>query len=126
MTATAVTSVANRRRLARARAWLESRNHSEEGLVVGATLDGANELTRTVAKQKGAAFGWHRLSFFRLEFAIAAPVLATRGLVPISRVATEAIVAGLVHRLRAEGGLSRYQPVGDTPGFPHAITEVIA
>ena len=95
-------------------------------MVVGATLDGANELIRTVAKQKGGAFGWHRLSFSQLVFAVAAPKLATGGLVPISRVATQAIVAGLVHRLRAEGGLSRYEPVGDTPGLPHAITDVIA
>jgi hypothetical protein len=28
--------------------------------------------------------------------------------------------------LKAEGGLSRYQAVGDTPGFPRAITGVIA
>jgi hypothetical protein len=40
MSATAATSVAHRRRLQRAHAWLESRGQSEELLVVGATLDG--------------------------------------------------------------------------------------
>jgi ATP-dependent helicase/nuclease subunit B len=44
---------------------------------------------------------------------------------PLSRVGTEAIVAGLVHRLKAEGALSRYQAVSDTPGFPRAMTDVI-
>jgi ATP-dependent helicase/nuclease subunit B len=126
MGATVVISVASHRRLGAARVWLESRSQSEEVLVVGATLDGANELARTVAKQKGAAFGWHRLSLTQLAFAIAAPMLATRGLVPLSRVAREAVVAGLVHRLKAESGLSRYETVADTPGFPRAITGVIA
>jgi ATP-dependent helicase/nuclease subunit B len=96
---------------------------SERG---GVGLDGANELARAVAKDKGAAFGWHRLSFPQLAAAIAAPVLATRGLAPLSRVGTEAIVAGLVHRLKVEGGLGRYQSVANTPGFPRAITGVIA
>jgi ATP-dependent helicase/nuclease subunit B len=63
---------------------------------------------------------------FSTGLAIAAPVLATRELVPLSRVGTEAIVAGLIQRLKAEGGLSRYQAVGDTPGFSRAITDVIA
>jgi len=52
MSPTALTSVAHRRRLERARAWLESRGQSEELLVVGATLDGANELARAVAKDR--------------------------------------------------------------------------
>jgi hypothetical protein len=50
MSATVVTLVAHRRRLERAHAWLESRGQSEELLVVGATLDGANELARAVAE----------------------------------------------------------------------------
>jgi hypothetical protein len=95
-------------------------------LLIGATLDGANELARAVAKEKGVAFGGHRLSFSQLAAVIAAPMLATRGLVPLSRVGTEAIVSGFVRRLRAEGRLSRYHAVSDTPGFPRAITNVIA
>jgi ATP-dependent helicase/nuclease subunit B len=126
MSATAVISVAHRRRLGRARVWLESRGQSEELLVVGATLDGANELARAVAKEKGVAFGWHRVGFSQLAFAIAAPVLAGRGLVPLSRVGTEAIVAGLAHRLKTEGRLKHYEAVADAPGFPRAIAGVIA
>jgi hypothetical protein len=126
MSVTAVTSVAHRRRLERARAWLESRGQSEELLVVGASLDGANEIARAAAKKNGVAFGWYRLGFSQLAFAIAAPALAGRGLVPLSRVGTEAIVAGLVHRLKAEGGLKHYEAVADAPGFPRAIAGVIA
>src|SRR5262249_44930097 len=38
---------------------------------------------------------------------------------------TEAIVARVMHRLKAQGGLGRYQPVGETPGFARAIAAVI-
>ena len=95
-------------------------------MVVGATLDGANELARAVAKDTGVAFGWHRLSISQLAFAIASSVLAARGLVPLSRLGTEAIVTRLVHHLKADGRLKHYQTVADAPGFPRAITGVIA
>jgi ATP-dependent helicase/nuclease subunit B len=126
MNATAAISVASNRRIWRARTWLESRIRAEQVLIVGASLDAANELARNVAKEKGGAFGWHRLSFPQLAAVVAAPVLATRGLVPLSRLGTEAIVARLIHRLREEGGLSHYHAVADTPGFPRAIARVIA
>jgi hypothetical protein len=125
MSAIALISTVNRRRIGRARVWLESRVQAEEVLIVGATLDAATELARKVAKKKGAAFGWHRLTLPQLAAAIAAPALATRGLVPLSRLGTEAVVARLVHRMRAEGALSQYDAVADTPGFPRAIAGVI-
>src|SRR5215831_12450920 len=84
MKLTAVISVANHRRLQGARAWLEARTQSEEMLIVGATLDGANELARELAKIHGAAFGWHRLTLSQLAVAIAAPVLAARKLALLS------------------------------------------
>jgi hypothetical protein len=123
---TAILSVSSQRRLFRARAWLENRGKTEEVLLVGATLDAANELARGAAAQGGAVFGWHRLSISQLASTIAAPVLAARGLVPIARLGAEAVVASLLHRLRAEGELSLYEPVADTPGFSRAISEVIA
>jgi hypothetical protein len=76
----AVTSSAARTRIRRAEAWLESRNTDEELLVIGATLDAANEIVRRVAKRKGAAFGWHRITLAQLAFPIAAPILAVREL----------------------------------------------
>src|SRR4051812_42522128 len=107
----AVSSVSSQRRAGYARAWLEAQALDRELLLVGATLDGANELARQVARTKGAAFGWHRLSLAQLVAASAAHALAARGLVPLSRIATEAIIVRLVHRLKAEGKLGRYQAV---------------
>jgi ATP-dependent helicase/nuclease subunit B len=126
MNPTVVVSVASRRRIARAKTWLTTRPRTEEILVVGPTLDAANELARQGVQDRGAAFGWHRLSFSQLVATIAAPLLAEREVVSLSRVGTEAIVARLVHRLRIEGKLGRYQSVSETPGFPRAMTNVIA
>jgi hypothetical protein len=107
-------SAVNHRRIRRARAWLEGRVLAEEVLVIGASLDAANELARRVAKEKGAAFGWHRLTLPQLAAALAAPMLAERQLAPLSRLGAQAIIARVVHRLKAQGGLGRYQPVGET------------
>jgi len=75
-----ISSVSSQRRTSYARAWLEAQTLDQELLLVGATLDGANELARQVASIKGAAFGWHRLSLSQLVAASAAsgssPVLA--------------------------------------------------
>jgi ATP-dependent helicase/nuclease subunit B len=126
VSAIAVTSAANHRRIGRARTWLESRLVDEEVLIIGASLDAANELARKVAEEKGVAFGWHRVTLPQLAAALAAPLLAERKLVPISHLNAEATVARVVHRLKAEAGLGRYQPVGETPGFARAIAAVIA
>src|SRR5690349_10081087 len=113
---TIVTSVAHHRRLQRVGAWLQGRDQSEELLVVGATLDGANELARTVARGKGVTFGWHRLGISQLAFAMASPALSERGLAPLGRVGTEAIVARIVHQLRAGGLLTQYATAAAAPG----------
>ena len=101
MNSHAVISSTGHRRIGIARGWLESRTAAEEVLIVGATPDAANELARKVAKEKGAAFGWHRLTLPQLAFAVAAPILAARGLTPLSRIGAGALVARLVHRMNA-------------------------
>ena len=126
VSAIAATSAVNHSRIRRARAWLKSRALNEEVLIIGASLDAANELAREVAKEKGAAFGWHRLTLAQLASALAAPLLAERKLAPLSRLGVEAIAARVVHRLKSERRLGRYHCVGDTPGFARAIAAVIA
>ena len=126
MSANAIVSATNDRRIGCAAAWLEGRSAGEEVLIVGPTPDAANELVRSVATTKGAAFGWHRLTLSRIAFAVAAPVLAARRLTPLSRIGADAIAARLAHRMNAEGRLSHYQSVAATPGFPRAVAGVIA
>src|SRR4051812_838729 len=55
MSATVFISSMNYRRIARARAWLNSREPAEEILIIGASLDAANEVARAVAQMRGAA-----------------------------------------------------------------------
>jgi ATP-dependent helicase/nuclease subunit B len=66
MSVHAVISSNGHRRIHSAQRWLENRAAAEEVLIVGATLDAANELARKVAKKKGGAFGWHRLTLPQL------------------------------------------------------------
>src|ERR1700722_19911785 len=93
MSVHAVTSSAGHHRIRRAQRWLESRAAAEEVLIVGATLDAANQLAREVAKKKGAAFGWHRLTLPQSAFAVAAPVLAAGGWPPLSRIGAGGVAA---------------------------------
>jgi hypothetical protein len=106
MSRIAAISSAARPRIRRAEAWPERRAVAGEVLIVGATLDAANEFARKVAEKKGAAFGWHRLTLSQLAFAVASPVLATRGLTPLSRIGADAFAARLVHWMNAGVGLA--------------------
>jgi hypothetical protein len=126
MAITVVTSAAGRYRLERARAWLETRSPAEEVLILGASLAAANELARSVAGMKGGAFGWHRLTLPQLAAGMALSSLTGRGLASITQIGTEATVARLLHRLRAEGRLGRFAAIAETPGFPRAVAGVIA
>ena len=77
MSANAIVSAANDRRIRRARAWLEGRLACEEVLIVAASPDAANELARSVATTNGAAFGWHRLTRTSMAYAVAPAVNVT-------------------------------------------------
>ena len=126
MAALIVTSVANSSRLERARAWLDARATAEEVVILAPSLDAANGVARERTQNKGSVFGWHRLTIAQLARSLALSGLTAQGLVSVSQLGAEAIVARLVHRLRTEGRLGRFAPVANTPGFPRAIAEVIS
>jgi len=126
MVAVVVTSVAGSSRTERARAWLDARASAEEVLVLAATIDGANGLARSLTKEKGSAFGWHRLTLAQLAGTLALPELAAQGLASVSQLGSQAMVARLIHQLKAERRLGRFDPIADTPGFPRAIAGVIS
>jgi len=125
MNATACTSFASHRRIARARAWLMARAPAEELLIIGATLDATNELARAVAQTTGGAFGWHRFTLAQLAATLAAPTMAARGIVPAGRLGVEAIVCRAVHALSPGGALGRYACIAKAPGFARAIASVL-
>ena len=120
-----VTSSANQSRIAQARAWLDARAPAEEILVLAANADAANELVRSVALEKGAAFGWHRLSLPQFAAVLAAPLLAEREIVPLSPLGVQAISARVVNRLAAKSALGRYATIAESPGFARALAGVV-
>jgi CRISPR/Cas system-associated exonuclease Cas4 (RecB family) len=111
-------------RLETAQAWLLA--HAERGaVIVGASRGAADDLARTVAKARGGALGLHRFSFTQLAAHLAAPVLSTRGAVPVTRVGTEAVAARATFEARHHHELSYFEPVASTPGFPRALARTL-
>jgi CRISPR/Cas system-associated exonuclease Cas4 (RecB family) len=108
-------------RLARAARWLAAQGTSSELVVVGATMQAAADLVRTVGRELRATFGWHRFTLARLAWALADTRLAERGLVPAGGLAVEAICARVVHIAFAQGRLGRFEPIADRPGLPRAL-----
>lgn len=112
------------RRLHEARVWLAA--HAGRGaLIVSASRGAADDLARAVARMRGGAAGLHRFSFTQLAAHLAAPVLAARGVVPATRVASEAVAARAAFEARRDGDLGYFGPVAATPGFPRALARTL-
>jgi hypothetical protein len=122
---TAVTSAASRHRIARARDWLNARRPAEEVLIIGPTLSAANELTRGLAQEKRASFGYHRLTLGQLASALAAPALSSQRTVPLGALGIQAVTNRAIHTLSEVGALGRYANLTSGPGFARAIVNVI-
>src|SRR5687767_1805706 len=111
-------------RLEAAKEWLLT--HAVRGaVIVSASRGAADDLARAVAKARGGALGLHRFSFTQLAAHLAAPVLASRGAVPVTRVGAEAVAARATFEARHEGELQYFAPVASTPGFPRALARTL-
>src|SRR6516165_10007453 len=120
-----VTSAASHHRVARGRDCLKARTPTEEILIIGATLGAANELARSVAQDKRASFGCHRLTLGQLASALARPVLAAQRTVPLGALGIQAVANRAIHKLSEIGQLGRYAKLTSGPGFARAIANVI-
>jgi ATP-dependent helicase/nuclease subunit B len=108
-------------RLEEASSWLLAHGKATEVGVVGATMQAAADLTRTVGREASAFFGWHRFTLKRLAWALAGSSLAQRGLSPVGALAVQAVAARVVHAAAANGRLGRFEPIADRPGLPRAL-----
>ncbi len=90
-------------------------------LVIASSLEAGSRVLRTAAEGRPAAFGWQRATISELAGRLAAAPLAASGRVQVARVVLEAVCARMVHRLREEGALGRYAPIGERPGLPRAL-----
>ncbi len=112
-------------RTARAQEWLSAHPPATQVLVVAATPDAASDLLRTAAVSKGASFGWYRATLGRLAAELAMPTLIENELAPIGRLASQAIVARVLHELAETDGLGRFVKTAHGPGLARAISETL-
>jgi ATP-dependent helicase/nuclease subunit B len=125
MDASVITSVASDRRISCSVDWLKARSLAEELLIVGATLNAANELARGLSQEKGASFGYYRLTLGQLASALARPALTAQRTTPLGALGAQAVANRAIHKLSEAGRLGRYVKLTDGPGFARAIANVI-
>lgn len=101
------------------RAW--SGRH--ETVVLGATKAAADEFVR--AHANGGLLGVHALTLTHFAASTAAPVMAERGLAPLSRLGAEAVAARVTHAALQQAKLTYFTPVADTPGFARAVARTV-
>ena len=94
-------------------------------LIVSASRGAADEFARQIALARGGAVGLQRFSFAQLAARLAAPVLAARGLAPVTMIGSEAVAARAAFESETGGELSYFGPVARTPGFPRALARTL-
>jgi hypothetical protein len=94
-----------------------------EIVVLAQTRGAADDFVRAAC---GAGLlGVHRLTLTGLAVDLAEGPLARAGLTPAGGLSVEAMVARLIHKLKADS-IPYFQPVADTPGLARAVAATIA
>jgi ATP-dependent helicase/nuclease subunit B len=112
-------------RLHEARKFLDTFSAGTEVLLLGASRGAVDDLARTIAMEKGATFGLHRLSFTQLAARLAAEELAANGQAPSSALGYEAVAARAAFEANKDKALDYFSPVSSTPGFPKALARTL-
>ena len=110
-------------RLREARTFLDQFPPGDEVLLLGASRGAVDDLARTIAMEKGATFGLHRLSFTQLAARLAARELAARGQAPASALGTRPLQHGRRSKPRNDEALEYFAPVSNTQDFPKPSRE---
>ncbi len=108
-------------RLAHVTAFIGTQQPATEIVLVAASRGAADDVARHVARSRPATFGLHRFSLTQLAARLAATRLAGRGLVPATRLATEAVAARAVFEARRDERLAYFVPVAGMPGFAPSL-----
>jgi hypothetical protein len=112
-------------RLEAARVFVDTYARSGDVFIVGATRAAADDLARSAAVKAGAAIGLHRFSLAQLALRLAGPVLADRGLAPVTYLGSEAVAARAAFEAQRDAALNYFAPVARTPGFPRALARTL-
>ena len=121
----AVQSGSARIRLRQAHQFVSQFPAGTEVLLLGASRGAVDDLARTIAMEKGATFGLHRLSFTQLAARLAASDLAAGGQAPASALGYEAVAARAAFEAAKDDALDYFSPVSNTPGFPKALARTL-
>ena len=112
-------------RLRQARRFLDQFEAGAEVLLLGASRGSVDDLARTIALERGATFGLHRLSFTQLAARLAALELASRDRAPTTALGHEAVATRAVFEARSDDALEYFSPVSQTPGLPKALARTL-
>src|SRR5688500_5988268 len=123
--AIAIRSASAAIRLHEGRRFLYTVSRGTERLLLGASRGAVDDLARTLAMEKGATFGLHRLSFTQLAARLAATELAANGHAPSSALGYEAVAARAAFEATKDEALEYFSPVSSTPGFPKALARTL-
>src|SRR5262245_39089534 len=124
-TVTAIQSGSAAIRLREARQFLEHFEPGAEVLLLGASRGSVDDLARAISLEKGATFGYHRLSFTQLAARLAIMELAARERAPTTTLGHEAVATRAAFEARSAGALEYFSPVSQTPGFPKALARTL-
>lgn len=95
-----------------------------EMVVVAQSRGAADDFAR-LACGGGGLLGVHRMTLTGLAMDLAEAPLARGGLAPLGGLGAEAMVARVIHRLKADA-IPYFKPVAETPGLARAVAATIA
>ncbi len=113
-------------RLAAAEAFLDAVPVDGEVVIVGASRDAADELTRRVARRRRATVGLHRFTLTQLAARLAAPATSAAGLAPCTPLGAHAVAARASFDALAADRIPYFAPVARTPGFTRTLAATLA
>jgi ATP-dependent helicase/nuclease subunit B len=108
-------------RIRAARNFLDAVGPASEALVIANNPAAADDLVRTIAAERGAVFGIHRVTLSRLIFMMASERMAAIGVSPLTTFGATAIAARAAFSLKSRGEKSYFDSVINHPGFAEAI-----
>jgi ATP-dependent helicase/nuclease subunit B len=94
-------------------------------LVLVPSLAAGTELVARVLGAGDARFGWQKRTLSQLARQLALPELARTERVPLSGLSLEALVARVLHQLKARGALPRHGVLLERPGFARAMSKTL-
>ena len=103
---------------------LKTGQGSPEIVVLAQTRGAADDFVRSACLT--GMLGVHRMTLSGLAVDLAQAPLARAGLTPAGGLSVEAMVARVIHQLKASSAIPYFQPVADTPGLARAVARTIA